>query len=78
MKKPTHKKSHYKKIAEKYGVTAKEVENDITEAIKFAFDQPDGSSEKELLLKLFPYGKMPSNKDFINKLAMRCLGETED
>ena len=78
MRKPKHKKKHYKKVAEKYGVTAKEVENDIAEAIKAAYNQPDGSPEKEFFTKLFPHGKLPSNKEFIEIMAARVADEIGD
>ena len=68
-------KKIYKKIAEKYGVTAAQVERDITESIKAAFQAPPGSAEKELQLKLFPDGKIPSNKDFTRKMAKRYTDE---
>ena len=77
MKKPKHKKKNYKKIAKQHGVTPQEVEMEITEAIKAAYNAPAGSKEKEAFTKLFPHGKMPSNEEFINRLAKRYLDEKE-
>ena len=74
MKKPKHKKSDYKKVAKHHGVTPQEVESEIAEAIKFAFNQPDGSAEKQLFAELFPDGKLPTNEEFIEKMAARVLG----
>ena len=77
MKKPKHKRKNYKKIANQHGVTVKEVETEIAAAIKEAFEQPDGSPQKEFFTSLFPDGKLPSSKEFINRLAKRCLEESE-
>jgi len=60
----------YSKIAEKYGITSEEVEKEIAKAIKETWRAPDGSREKSFQLKLFPDGKTPSNKDFIDKIAL--------
>jgi len=73
MKKAKHKRKHYKKVAKHHGVTPQEVERDITEAIEAAYNQPDGSPEKEFFTKLFPHGKLPSNEEFINKMVERVL-----
>jgi len=75
MGKPKHKKNDYKKIAKHHGVTSKEVETEIAEAIKLAFNVPDGSAEKKLFAELFPDGKLPSNKEFIEKMAARVVRE---
>jgi len=78
MKELKHKKSHYNEVAKKHGVKPQEVEMEIAEAIKFAFNAPDGSKEKQLFAELFPNGKVPSNEEFIEKMAarvMRNLGE---
>ena len=75
MGKPKHKKSDYKKVAQKHGVTANEVESEISAAIKFAFNAPDGSAEKQLFAELFPDGNLPTNAEFIEKMAARVLGE---
>ena len=73
MRKPKHKKTHYKKIAEKHGVMPKEVESEITQAIIAAYNAPVGSMEKENFTKLFPHGKLPSNEEFINKMAEQVV-----
>ena len=75
MKKPKHKKSHYKKVAKKHGVTPNEIETEITTAILAAYNQPDGSKEKEFFTQLFPDGKLPTNEEFINKMAARVLDD---
>ena len=75
MRKPKHKKKHIKKVAKHHGVTPQEVERDITEAIKAAYNQPDGSPEKEFFTKLFPHRKLPSNEEFINVMAERVLDD---
>ena len=78
MKTPKHKKRDYKKTAEHFGVTPKEVETEIAAAIKAAYNQPEGSAAKEFFTKLFPHGKLPSNKEFIEIMAARCVDGNED
>ena len=75
MKLPKHTKKDYKKTAEHFGVSPKEVENEIAEAIKAAYNQPDGSPQKEFFKSLFPHGKLPSNKEFIEIMAARYVDE---
>jgi len=75
MKKSQHQKSNYKKVAQHHGVTPKEVEMEIAEAIKFAFNAPDGSVVKQLFAELFSDGKLPSNEEFIEKMVARVLGK---
>jgi len=76
MKTSKHRKNDYKKTAEHFGVTPKEVEMEISEAIKAAYNQPEGSAAKEFFTSLFPHGKLPSNKEFIEIMAARCVDET--
>jgi len=78
LKKRKHKKSHIKKTAKKYGVTLKEVETEIAAAILAAFNQPDGSAEKEFFTQLFPNGKLPTNEEFIEKMAARVMSELDE
>jgi len=55
-------------ITEKCGGTSEEVEREISKAIKATWESPN---EKELQQELFPNGKIPSNEQFIKKLAER-------
>jgi len=59
----------YKQIAKESGVSVKEVKDNIKETIKAAWNSPIGSKEKELQLRLFPDGKMPTSDEFIYKMA---------
>jgi len=78
MGKPKHKKSHYKKVARKHNVTPKEVETEIAAAIMAAYNQPEGSKEKEFFTQLFPSGKLPSNEEFINKMVERVSKDLDE
>ena len=75
MGKPKHKKKHIKKVAKHHGVTPKEVETEIAAAIEMAFNQPEGSKEKEFFTQLFPDGKLPTNEEFINRMVERYIDE---
>jgi hypothetical protein len=63
--KPKKISSIYREIAEKYGVTAEEVETEIARSIKTAWQAPAGSGAKEFQLQLFPDGKIPENEECI-------------
>jgi len=65
----TFMKKYYEKIAKKHGITSEEVEREITEAIKAAWQAPIGSKEKELQLKLFPDGNIPTNEEYIKRIS---------
>jgi hypothetical protein len=66
----------YREIAKKYGVTINEVETEIAQCIRAAWQAPQGSSTKELQLKLFPDGKIPANEEFIRKIAENITNQT--